>query len=205
MVDIKRSSRGATALIEFFLYAHPAPTTADWKALITANPSMAEDIADFAVWIGETNRNEVSAPDMPMDEELANATKSSLLSALGANTAPVEQAMAALKQCKGPVARTLAREIGLGERVDLLDQVVSGEARAPYALMKRLARKFELHLAAVAEVFAVNFQNRPVQAFKTDGKPQLSQEPVSWKQAVEASGAQGDEARRLLQLEREME
>jgi hypothetical protein len=205
MADIKRSSRNATALIESFLYEHPAPTVADWKLLIKAHPSLAGEIADFAIWIGETDRTEEQVLDAPVDEVLANATKSSLLSALDANTAPVEQAKAALRTCKGPAARTVAREIGLGERVDLLDQVVSGEARAPYVLVKRLARKFELQLAAVAGLFAVNFQNRPLPAFKADGKPQLGEQPISWHQAVAASGAMGDEARRLLQLEQAME
>jgi hypothetical protein len=205
MNDIKPSSSAAAALIESLLYERPFPVVADWKSLIQAHPSLAEEIADFAIWFGETNRADNQALDTPVDEVLANATKSSLLSVLYSNTAPVEQAKAALQKCKGPAARAVAREIGLGERVDLLDQVVSGEARAPYALVKRLARKFELHLAAVAEVFAVNFQNRPVQAFKTDGKPEMSQQPVSWKEAVDAAGVKGEEAKRLLQLEREMD
>ena len=206
MNDIKRSGiDDISTLVESFLYAHPNPTTSHWKELIAANPALAEEVADLALWHGRANRLDDSAYEEALDVDLANSTKSELLSSMHKNTAPVEKAMRALQKCKGPMARNVAREVGLGERVDLLDQAISGEARAPYVIVKRLARKFELQLAAVAEVFATNFQNRTVPAFKSDNKPQVGQEPISWKQAVDAAGIKGEEAQHLLHLEKEMD
>ena len=206
MNDIKRpASAVVTTLIESFLYTHPQPTKANWKELIVANPAFAEDIADFAMWYGKTEHIDESAFDEALDEELFNATKSNLLSTVYTNTAPLEKAKVAFQKCKGPMARNIARKIGLGERVDLFDQVVSGEAHAPYVILKRLARTFSLQLAAVAELFALNFQNRQMQAFKSEDKPKVDLEPISWREAVVATGVKGEEAQRLLHLEKEME
>ena len=192
-------------IIEPFLYAHPRPTTANWKELIEANPTLAEEIADAALWHGRTKHVDQAAFAEPLDEVLFNATKSGLLSAMYTSTAPVEKAKVSLQQCKGPMARSFAQDIGLGQRVDLFNQIVSGEVRSPYVIVKRLARKLSVQVAAMAEVFALNFQNRPAQAFKADGKPKLNNEPLSWRQAIEAAGIKGEEAQRLLDLEKEME
>lgn len=199
------ANNAAAIIIESFLCANPNPTSSKWKTLILANPEFAEEISDFALWHGKTRHIDESAFDEPVDEQLFNATKSELLSALYINTAPVEKARVELLKFKGPAARNIAREIGLGERVDLFNQMICGEVRAPYALLKRLSSKMGVQLAALAEVFSLNFMNRPAQAFKADGKPQHDVEPISWKQAIEAADIKEEEAERLLHLEKEMD
>jgi len=192
----------ATALIEEFLAASPQPTPEQWKALTLANPKHAVQIADAA--LAHSIETEDAGDALPFEEALFNATRSAMLNAIEGNTAPVEAAKLALKECRGPAARKYAREIGLGERVDLFNQMVGGETYAPYVLMKRLAAQLHVRIAAMAEVFSLNFQNQPVQAFKTDGKPPgKSRKPVSWSEAVKAAGVTGEEAARLLQLEKE--
>lgn len=195
--------RDASLVIEAFLAANPHPTSEQWKALTLAYPQYAIQIAETSLMfcIDETDVD----TEATFDVELFNATRSAMLSATHANTAPVDAAKFALKQCKGPSARNFARQIGLGERVDLFNQMVSGEISAPYVLLKRLASKLEVRLAALAEVFSLNFQNQQVQSFKADGKPIASRRPASWEEAVKAAGVTGDEAARLLLLEKEME
>jgi len=193
----------AFTLIEEFLAANPQPTPEQWKALTLANPQHAVQLADAALMLSIDAEDAGEA--LPFEIELFNATRSAMLNAVEANTVPVEAAKAALKQCRGPAARKFAREIGLGDHVDLFNQMVSGETFAPYVLVKRLAAQLHVRLAAMAEVFSLNFQNQPAQFFKADGKPSTIRKPQSWEEAVKAAGITGEEASRLLHLEKELD
>jgi hypothetical protein len=197
------ASREASELIEAFLVANPQPTSAQWKEFTLAHPQYAVDIADTALMLATAG--DESASTTVFDTDLFNATRSAMLNAAHEHTQPFDAARAALKQCRGPVARAFAQQIGLGERVDLFNQMVSGEALAPYVLVKRLAGRLQVHIAAMAEVFAYNFRNQPAQAFKADGKPLNDRRPMTWEEAVEAAGVTGDEAARLLHLEKVMD
>lgn len=204
MTDENSASYEASALIEEFLAANPQPTPEQWKTLTFANSKYAVQIADAA--LAHSIETEGAGEALPFEESLINATRSAMLNAIETNTAPIEAVKTALKECRGPAARKFAREIGLGERVDLFNQMVGGETYAPYVLVKRLAAQLHVRVAAMAEVFSMNFQNQPVQAFKTDGKPAgKSRKPVSWSEAVKAAGITGEEAARLLQLEKELD
>lgn len=199
---IRLDSNNAASVIEKFLAANPHPTMAQWKQLTLAYPAYAPQIAEVSLLVSTPVE---LVDDDEVDIDLFNATKSGMLSAVHANTSPIDEVRSALKQCRGPAARNFARQIGLGERVDLFNQVVSGEVVAPYVLLKRLAKQLEVRLTAMAEVFLTNFNNQQMQSFKADGKPMLNVHPASWEQAVRAAGVTGDEAKRLLHLEREMD
>lgn len=192
----------ASALIQVFLAANPRPTAAQWKALTLANSKYAMQIADAALFCA------IEAQDaedrFQFDRELLETTNSAMIDAIVANTAPVDAARVALRQCRGPAARKYAREIGLSERVDLFNQMISGETLAPYVLLKRLALQLNVRVAAMAEVFSLNFQSQPVQSFKSVSKPGVARKPQRWEDAVRAAGITGDEAARLLHLEKEL-
>ena len=196
------ASYEASALIEAFLAANPQPTSAQWKALTLANSKYAAQIAD-AVLLYAIEAKDAGEP-LAFEQELFNSTNSAMIDAVESNTAPVEAAKAALRKCRGPAARKYAREIGLNERVDLFNQMVSGETFAPYVLLKRLAAELNVRVAAMAEVFSLNFQSQPAQSFKSDGKPGVARRPQGWEDAVRAAGITGDEAARLLHLEKEL-
>lgn len=192
----------ASALIEAFLAANPKPTAAQWKALTLANSKYAVKIADAAL-LCAIEAMDAGEP-LPFEQELLKKTNSAMLDAVMSNTAPLNDARVALRKCRGPAARQYAREIGLSERVDLFNQMVSGETFAPYVLLKRLASQLNVRVAAIAEVFSLNFQSQPAQSFKSDGKPSVSRKPQRWEDAVRAAGITGDEAARLLHLEKEL-
>lgn len=192
----------ASALIEAFLTANTQPTAAQWKALTLANSKYAAQIADAALfWAIEAKD---AGEPLPFEQELLKTTNSAMLDAVVSNTAPVDAAREALRKCRGPAARQYARAIGLSERVDLFNQMVSGETCAPYVLLKRLASQLNVRVAAMAEVFSLNFQSQPAQSFKSDGKPGVARKPQRWEDAVKAAGITGDEAARLLHLEKEL-
>lgn len=203
MTDMTRSaSSEASDLIEAFLAANPLPSPEQWKAFTLANPAHAPQIADTALML-TLDDAEFDAEEL--DVELFNATRSAMLNAVHLSSAPVVAAKTALKVCRGPVARRYARDIGLGERVDLFNQMLAGELSAPYVLVKRLAKTLQVRVAALAEVFALNFQSQPAQAYKADGKPNALPQPLTWEQAVRDAGIAGEEAARLLHLEKEMD
>ncbi len=139
----------ASALIEAFLAANPRPTAAQWKALTLANSKYAVQIADAALFCAIEVKD--TGEPQPFENKLLEITNSAMLDAVVANTAPVDAARAALGQCRGTAARKYAREIGLSERVDLFNQMVSGETFVPYVLLKRLASQLNVRVAAIAE------------------------------------------------------
>ncbi len=192
----------ASAVIEAFLATNPHPTAAQWKALTLANSKYAVQIAEASLL--RAVEAKVAGTSLPFEQELLEMTNSSMLDAIVSSSAPVDAARVALKKCRGPAARQYAREIGLNERVDLFNQMVSGETFAPYVLLKRLASQLNIRVAAMAEVFSLNFQSQPAQSFKSDGKPSMSRKPQSWEDAVRTAGITGDEAARLLHLEKEL-
>lgn len=192
----------ASALIEAFLAANPKPTAAQWKALTLANSKYASKIADAALLCAIEAKD--AGEPLPFEQELLKKTNSAMLDAVVSNTAPLNDAMVELRKCRGPAARQYAREIGLSERVDLFNQMVSGETFAPYVLLKRLASQLNVRVAAIAEVFSLNFQSQRAQSFKSDGKPSVARKPQRWEDAVRAAGITGDEAARLLHLEKEL-
>lgn len=196
------TNREASALIEAFLAANPQPTSVQWKALTLANSKYAAQIADAAL-LCAIDAKDAGEP-LPFEQELFTSTNGAMLDAVERSTAPIEAAKAALFKCRGPAARKYAREIGLNERVDLFNQMVSGEIFAPYVLLKRLASQLNIRVAAMAEVFSLNFQSQPAQSFKSDGKPGVACRPQRWEDAVRAAGITGDEAARLLHLEKEL-
>lgn len=196
------ASSEASMLIEDFLAANPLPSSEQWKAFTLANPAYALQIAEAALML---TLDDADFGAGELDVELFNATRSAMLSAVHLNSISVAAAKTALKVCRGPIARRYAREIGLGEHVDLFNQMLAGELSAPYALVKRLAKALQVRMAALAEVFTLNFQNQRAQAYKADGKPNNLLQPVSWEQAVRDAGITGEEAARLLHLEKEMD
>ena len=143
--------------------------------------------------------------DEPVEETLFNMTKSQAMALVSANTESVDKVLIELARHKGPAARELASSVGLSEHVSLLNQVIRGEVLAPYVLLKRIALKLQVQIAAVAQTFSLNFQNQPMRAFKSAGKPTLTNEPIAWAKAVRDAGIKGAEAERLIALEKALD
>lgn len=201
MSEKMNTAKKATLVIEQFLAANPRPSALQWKELTLSHPQYAARIAEISLMFDEDELDDEAA----FDTELFNATRSLMLNAVHASSGPVNEAKEALKRCKGPAARRFSEQIGLGDRIDLFNQILSGEVSAPYVLIKRLAATLRVQIAALAKTFELNFQALPAQSFQADGKPGTSIQPVSWEDAIRAAGISGDERNRLLHLEKELE
>ncbi|MYN04532.1 hypothetical protein GTP41_20785 [Pseudoduganella sp. DS3] len=198
-------SREATALIEALLLENPHPTNSDWKALVMNNPDYASEIVDFSILFERNVHLQSEAYDEPLDQDLFDELSEHIFDMLGTVESSASEAQAKLSKIVGPKSRVIARDIGLREHVEILDQIISGETKAPFVLVKRLASNLGLEIASLVQAFALNFSRRPAQAFKSDGKPKLEQEPIDWEVAVRAAELDQEDTNYLLGLERKIE
>lgn len=116
--------------------------------------------------------------------------------------AAVVSAIEAIERVRGPRAKTIAVEAGLGENRILANLILSGSVFAP----ARVTRKMADFLAVPLDVFSValerSFTSQPVPAFKaTSGKPEIDLQRKSWVVAVRELELPADEEARLLELE----
>ncbi|MFM0489081.1 hypothetical protein [Paraburkholderia graminis] len=122
--------------------------------------------------------------------------------AAGAVVQPeLESAKAIVAKYKGPVARKLAEDIGLGKRGPLLSGVLSGKTVAPRALLRALSLKLKVPMPLLSQIFNETFLNSPVPAFKAeDGKPEVRVTRQSWDEAVKSLGLSDEESSALLEF-----
>lgn len=197
-------SREATALIEAHLLENPHPTNGDWKNLMMKNPDYALEIADFSMLFSRSIHLQPEAYDEPLDQDLFDDVSEHLFDMLNSVESLADLAKIKLEKIVGPKSRIIAQDIGLRDHVELLDQIISGETYVPFVLVKRLARNLGLEAASLVQAFEINFSHRSLQAFKSDIKPQLVHEPITWRDAVLAAELNREETNYLLNLEREI-
>ena len=192
-------------VIDEFLLNTPEPDTADWKMLIDKHPEFASDIAQAAM----EGRGSMAVDEdeglSPADRGVYNRTISKVLNLVHSGaSAELDQARAKVQAIKGPAARVVAKELGLGVHVSLLNRVMSGRTRAPRKVLKGLAARLDISLPVLSHVFASAFAASEVPAYKsTDSKPQVTAQPQSWSDAVAEFGLSQDEANVLLKLDEE--
>lgn len=203
---MKNQKRGdAQSVIVTFLLKTPAPVTADWKRLIDENPEFASDIAQAAMEGRGVHAN-VESDALSADEQAVyDRTISKVLNLVHSGTSAVlDEAQAKIQAVKGPAVREVAKELGLGVQVALMNRVLAGRTRAPRRVAQGIAKKFDIALPVLGQVLARNFARAEVPAYKaTDGKPQVAAEPQSWADAVAELQLSKVEAEALLALDEE--
>lgn len=113
----------------------------------------------------------------------------------------LESAKAIVGKYKGPAARKLAEDIGLGKRGPLLSGVLSGKTAAPRAVLRALSLKLKVPMTLLQQVFNESFLAAPVPAFKAeDGKPQVRLTQQSWQDAVRSLSLPDEDASALLEF-----
>jgi hypothetical protein len=113
----------------------------------------------------------------------------------------LESAKAIVGQYKGPAARRLADDIGLGKRGPLLSGVLSGRTEAPRAVLRALSLKLKVSIPLLKQVFNDSFLATPVPAFKAeDGKPQVRLTKQSWEDAVKSLSLTDEDTSALLEF-----
>ncbi len=116
-----------------------------------------------------------------------------------ATDAELVLARAAVGKVRGPAARRLAEDVGLGKHVVLLNGVLSGKIEAPRRLLGALSSKFEVSVVALSQVFSESLQLAPLPAYKAeDCKPHVRLVPQAWEDAVRSLRLSDDEISALL-------
>lgn len=138
--------------------------------------------------LAEALSHHVSVPTAEIDSTISDAS--------------VVLAIEAIKGVRGPRAKAIAVEAGLGENRTLATLILNGSVFAP----ARVARKMAEYLQVRFDVFSValerRFMSQPVPAFKaTSGKPEVDLQRKTWVVAVKELELPADEEARLLKLE----
>ena len=183
----------------------PRPNREDWKTLIDQNKTHAAAIADAALLYAGAQHVDDEADDSALTEEVFNATVSATLNQVFQEPGPLLAATEKkVAEIKGPKAKVVAEEIGLGSHGPLLSGVLVGRTLAPSKVLNALAQKLEVSAFALAELFRRSFALNDVPAYKaTEGKPQVSTNPTTWEEAVKSLRLSPEETRRLLAFDDE--
>lgn len=192
----------AEDVITALLVGTAEPTALQWKALIDRYPHYANEIAEAALEYRTTQHLTLDDLNGPAPEMYAR-TLSWAINAYHTTPRPESLALERrIQEVKGPAARPLARTLGLGKNVVLLNGVLSGRIRSPRRITARLAETFETRVGALTDVFAREFARQPAPAFKAERKkPQIRREPQPWDEAVRSLGLSEDETNELLALD----
>lgn len=114
----------------------------------------------------------------------------------------IEHAIAAVNGVRGPKAKTVALEVGLGEQRALANLILSGSVCAPARVLSKMAAYLKVPLGALSVALERCFAAQPLPAFKaTEGKPEVQLQRTPWAVAVKELKLPADEEARLLQLE----
>lgn len=195
----------AGRLIEDFLSNTSSPQTNDWKRLINQHPEFASEIALAAIDDRSSYVESVGGELNTDEKAIYNRTISRVLNMV--HSAPIhaiQDAQIKIEAIKGPSARTIAQEVGLGQHVVLLNRVLSGRTRAPGKLLADISKRLDIAVIALEQFFELAFANNKVPAYKATGaKPQVAAHPQSWADAVRELKMSKEDTTELLKLEDE--
>jgi hypothetical protein len=106
-----------------------------------------------------------------------------------------------VRKIQGPAARKVAIEIGIGPHVALISGILGGGIDAPSSIRTAIAKYLDVPLMALIEVFRCSFIESEIPAHKSIyEKPQISAQPVLWKEAVRMLQLPAEETERLLKF-----
>lgn len=185
MVENKALSR----LLDEFLFEHPEPIAADWRALLVAQPEFRTDIADFAATY--SNVCLVSEDDV----------RSNFFASSESETA--QQAAARTDSLQfldtGEGRDELVQEFQLQKHQELVLGLLIGQVMPAKRILCYLASKSSQSVEAVMEALEFRRQEFSV-SMSSSVKPELV--PVAgWSQEVLRLVDDQKERQRLLQLD----
>lgn len=181
-------------LLDQFLFEHPEPTSADWRALVLAHPQFREDIADFAAT--HQSIQGVREDDVHSNffvEEGASKSLEFALSFTKNNADPLE----VIESPEGQ--DELIREFQLAEHEELVLGVLIGQVRAAKKMVDYIAAKARSTAELVWQAFELRHKELEVSMSSKD-KPE-TMPLLSWQEEVERLVDDSAEKKRLLALD----
>ncbi|WP_426619484.1 hypothetical protein ACP3TY_06035 [Pseudomonas rustica] len=116
--------------------------------------------------------------------------------------ASVMMAVKAINGVRGPKAKTIAIEAGLGENRALAQMILSGSVFAPARVLRKMADFLQVPIDAFSVALERCFASQSLPSFKaTEGKPEVDLRRKPWDVAVKELQLPANEEARLLQLE----
>lgn len=181
-------------LLDQFLAEHPEPTSADWRALVLANPQFREDIADFTATYQSIQR--VHEDDVQSNFFVKEEGSNSLEFALKFD----EQSRNPLAVIESPEGQDeMVREFRLGNYEELVLGVLIGQVKAAKRIIDYIAAKARSTVEEVQHAFELRHRELEVSMSSQD-KPE-AMPLLSWQEEVERLVDDPDERQRLLALD----
>ena len=193
----------AEDIVAVFLSSTPSPTKTQWKLLIEQHEEFAGYIADAAIRYSRAQHLTEEDVEAPLNDEAFNSSVSKAINLVHTTPSPINTAIEnRVSQIRGAAVRKVAAELGLAASPALLSSVLVGNVTPAKTILLRLAERLDTSAAALQVFFRRCFESQHVPAFKaTQGKPQVSVEPVSWADAVRALKLTPEQTKELLDLD----
>jgi hypothetical protein len=179
-------------LLDQFLFEHPEPTSADWRAVLKAHPEFRKDIADFAATFASlrhVTEDDVRSNFFTMNER-------SDVTDVGTTTS---DPLAFLDNPEGQ--DELIHEFRLERYQELVLGVLIGQVKAAAKILEYIATKAAVSLDDVNRSFNDRREELAV-SMSSREKPQAFPF-LSWKDEVERLVADAQERKRLIALDEE--
>jgi hypothetical protein len=185
MLENKALSR----LLDEFLFEHPEPTAADWRAVLVGHPEFRTDIADFAATY--SNVRLVTEDDVRSNFFMTEDSEAA------AQAAVRPDPLQFLDTAEG--RDELVREFRLQKHQELVLGLLIGQVMAPRSILQYWASKASRTVEEIMEAFDFRREEFSV-SMSSSVKPELM--PVSpWADEVERLVEDGKERARLLALD----
>ena len=193
----------AKEIVAAFLSSIPSPTKTQWKLLIEQHKEVAGYITDAAIRHSRAQHLTEEDVEAPLNDEAFNSSVSKAINLVHTTPSPINTAIEnRVSQIRGAAVRKVAAELGLAASPALLSSVLVGNVTPAKTVLSRLAERLDTSAVALQVFFRICFESQHVPAFKaTQGKPQVSVEPVSWADAVRALKLTPEQTKELLDLD----
>ncbi|MBS0437104.1 MAG: hypothetical protein JSR75_19835 [Proteobacteria bacterium] len=181
-------------VLDQFLFEHPEPTSADWRALVLAQPQFREDIADFAATYqsGQGVSEEEVHSNFIVDEQSSKSLTFALKLA-NLNDDPLEVIASPDAQ------EELMHEFQLAEHEELVLGVLIGQVRAAKKIVEYIAAKAQSTVELVWESF--DLRHRELEVSMSSRERPEAMPLLSWADEVERLVEDPAERKRLLALD----
>lgn len=181
-------------VLDQFLFEHPEPTSADWRALVLAQPQFREEIADFAVTYQSVQG--VSEEDVHSNFFVDEQSSKSLAFALKLANLSDDP----LEVISSPEAQEeLMHEFRLAEHEELVLGVLIGQVRAAKKIVQYIAAKAQSTVELVWEAF--DLRHRELEVSMSSREKPEAMPLLSWAEEVERLVEDPAEKKRLLALD----
>lgn len=184
-------------LLDGFLFEHPEPTSADWRALLKAHPEFCEDIAEFASTFSSLHH--VDEDDVRSNFGFTTEGESLLAVVHERKSQEGVDPLELLGTHEGREELTAA--FGFQEHLELALGIFIGQVQVPAKVVTYLAKRTQRAPQVIRDRFAALHGELAV-SMSSREKPE-SMKLLTWEEEVNRLVKDKRERQRLLSLDQE--